>query len=391
MSIDSRIEALVPEITQWRQDIHQHPELDFDVHRTAGFVAGKLREFGCDEVVEGIGRTGVVGVIRGSVAGNQVIGLRADMDALPIEEETGVAYTSTQPGLMHACGHDGHTAMLLGAAKAMCETRQFAGSVVVIFQPAEEASGGGREMVEDGLFERFGIQRVFGMHNLPGMPVGQFGLRDGPIMAAADTFDIVIEGKAGHAAMPQLCVDSTYIAAQVINAVQAIASRVVDPLHPVVISVTGIQSDSNTHNIIPQKVTLLGTLRALTEPVRQQAQAKLVAVVESIAAAHGAKATVDYAQGYPATISTTQETDFATEVARTVAGDDAVDANTPALMAAEDFSYMLDASVGNYCFLGNGDSHSLHHPKYNFNDDAIAYGSSYWLALAEQGLPLSSN
>ncbi|MEE9335557.1 MAG: M20 aminoacylase family protein [Granulosicoccaceae bacterium] len=389
MSIDSRIAALVPEITEWRQDMHKHPELDFDVHRTASFVADKLREFGCDEVVEGIGRTGVVGVIKGSVAGNQVIGMRADMDALPIEEETGVSYSSTNEGLMHACGHDGHTAMLLGAAKAMCATRQFAGSVVVIFQPAEEASGGGREMVEDGLFERFGIQSVYGMHNLPGIPVGHFGLRDGPIMAAADMFDIIIEGKAGHAAMPQLCVDSTYIAAQVINAIQAIASRVVDPLQPVVISITGIQSDSNAYNIIPQRVTMRGTLRALSEPVRKLAETQLISVVENVAAAHGAKGTVDYDKGYPPTISTADHTRFATQVARTVAGDEAVDANAPALMAAEDFSYMLDASVGNYCFLGNGDSHSLHHPKYNFNDDAIAYGSSYWLALAEQGLPIS--
>jgi len=389
MSIDPRIAALVPEITAWRQDMHQHPELDFDVHRTAAFVADKLREFGCDEVVEGIGRTGVVGVIKGSVAGNQVIGMRADMDALPIEEETGVSYSSTNEGLMHACGHDGHTAMLLGGAKAMCASRQFAGSVVVIFQPAEEESGGGREMVEDGLFERFGIQSVYGMHNLPGIPVGHFGLRDGPIMAAADMFDIVIEGKAGHAAMPQLCVDTAYITAQVINAIQAIAARVVDPLHPVVISVTSIQSDSNAYNIIPQKVTLRGTLRALTEPVRKQAEEQLIAVSENVAAAHGAKATVVYHKGYPPTISTTEHTNFATGVARSVAGDDAVDANTPALMAAEDFSYMLDASVGNYCFIGNGDSHSLHHPKYNFNDDAIVYGSSYWLALAEQGLPLS--
>ncbi len=389
MSIDSRIEALVPEIKEWRQDMHKHPELDFDVHRTAGFVADKLREFGCDEVVEGIGRTGVVGVIKGSVSGNQVIGMRADMDALPIEEETGVAYSSVNAGLMHACGHDGHTAMLLGAAKAMCGTRQFAGSVVVIFQPAEEESGGGREMVEDGLFERFGIQSVYGMHNLPGIPIGHFGLRDGPIMAAADMFDIVVEGKAGHAAMPQLCVDTTYIAAQVINAIQAISSRVVDPLHPVVISITGIQSDSNAYNIIPQKVTMRGTLRALSEPVRKLAETQLISVAESVAAAHGAKATVDYDKGYPPTVSNTEQTHFATTVARSVAGEESVDANAPALMAAEDFSYMLEVSVGNYCFLGNGDSHSLHHPKYNFNDEAIVYGSSYWLALAEQGLPLS--
>ncbi len=391
MSIDPRIEVLVPEMTQWRHDLHQHPELDFDVERTAAFVAQKLREFGCDEVVEGIGRTGVVGVINGAVAGNQVLGMRADMDALPIEEDTGLPYSSTNTGLMHACGHDGHTAMLLGAAKAMCTARTFAGRVVVIFQPAEEASGGGREMVEDGLFERFGIQRVFGMHNLPGLPVGNFGLRDGPIMAAADTFDIVIEGKAGHAAMPQLCVDTTFIAAQVINAVQAIPSRVVDPLHPVVISVTGIRSDSNVHNIIPQQVMLRGTLRALSEDIRQQAETQLCKLVESIAAAHGGRATVDYLKGYPATVNNTEQTQFATAVAQAVVGDESVDAHAPALMAAEDFSFMLNASVGNYLFVGNGDSHSLHHPKYNFNDDALAYGSSYWLALAEMGLPLNPN
>ncbi len=390
MSIDPRIAELVPEITAWRHDMHRHPELDFDVHRTAALVADKLREFGCDDVVEGIGRTGVVGIIRGSVAGNQVLGMRADMDALPIEEATGLPYSSTQAGLMHACGHDGHTAMLLGAAKAMCASRQFAGSVAVIFQPAEEASGGGREMIEDGLLDRFGIQRVFGMHNLPGIPIGQFGLRDGPIMAAADTFEIVLEGKAGHAAMPQLCVDTTYIAAQVINAVQAIPARIVDPLHPVVISVTGIRSDSNIHNIIPQKVTMLGTLRALTEEVRLLAAERLQSIVESVATAHGATSKLDYFQGYPATVNNSEQTAFATEVAIAVAGRNAVDANTPALMAAEDFSYMLNASVGNYLFVGNGDSYGLHHPKYDFNDDAIAYGSSYWLTLAELGLPLNS-
>ncbi len=388
MSIDSRIEALVPDMTRWRQDLHQHPELDFDVHRTASFVANKLREFGCDEVVEGVGRTGVVGVINGSVAGNQVLGMRADMDALPIEEQTGLSYSSSNPGLMHACGHDGHTTMLLGAAKAMCASRTFAGRVVVIFQPAEEASGGGREMVEDGLFERFGIQRVFGMHNLPGMPVGQFGLREGPIMAAADTFDIVIEGKAGHAAMPQLCVDTTFIAAQVINAVQAIPSRVVDPLHPVVISVTGVRSDSQVHNIIPQKVELMGTLRALSEDIRQQAETQLCEIVNSVASTFGGAATIDYLKGYPATVNDAEQTDFASGVARAVAGDKSVDLNAPPLMAAEDFSYMLNASVGNYLFVGNGDSYALHHPKYNFNDDALAYGSGYWLALAELGLPL---
>ncbi|MGL5008976.1 MAG: amidohydrolase, partial [Paracoccaceae bacterium] len=255
MPVKNRCAELLPEITAWRRDFHAHPELLFDVHRTAARVADLLREFGVDEVTTGIGRTGVVGVIHGRTdTAARVIGLRADMDALPITEQTGLDYASTIPGKMHACGHDGHTAMLLGAAKYLCETRNFDGKVVLIFQPAEEGGGGGREMVNEGMMTRWGIQEVYGMHNMPGIPVGQFAIRTGAMMAAADQFDITLTGKGGHAAKPHDCIDTTLVAAHVIVALQTIASRNVDPMAQVVVSVCAVQTDSTAHNVIPQTV-----------------------------------------------------------------------------------------------------------------------------------------
>ena len=289
MPVKNRFAELLPEITAWRRDIHENPELLFDTHRTAALVAARLREFGCDEVVEGIGRTGVVGVIRGkSDTGGRVIGLRADMDALPIREATGLPYASKVAGKMHACGHDGHTAMLLGAAKYLAETRNFDGAAVVIFQPAEEGGGGGREMVADGMMERFGIQEVYGMHNMPGIPVGQFAIRPGAMMAAADQFEVVVTGKGGHAAKPHDCIDSTLVAAHLVIALQSIASRNVDPLKQVVVSVCTFRTESEAFNVIPQTVLLRGTVRTMDPAVQDFVEARVTAIVAGTAATFGA-------------------------------------------------------------------------------------------------------
>ncbi len=382
----NRFAELLPEITAWRRDFHQHPELLFDVHRTAGRVAELLRAFGCDEVVEGIGRTGVVGVIRGRGEGGRAIGLRADMDALPIIEQTGLPYSSTTPGKMHACGHDGHTAMLLGAAKYLAETRNFDGAAVLIFQPAEEGGGGGREMVEDGLMERFGIAEVYGMHNMPGIPVGQFAIRAGAMMAAADQFDILVTGKGGHAAKPQDCIDPVVAAAHVIVAAQTIASRFVDPLKQVVVSICTMQTDSVTHNVIPQVVRLRGTVRTMDPEVQDQVERRLKELVEGTALALGARAEIDYRRGYPVTMNPPEQAAHAAAVARDIAGQ--VDTAVAPLMAAEDFSFMLNARPGAYIFLGNGETRMLHSPGYVFDDAAIPYGASWYAGMIEARLPL---
>src|SRR5215204_5331696 len=303
MPVIERIADMQAEVAAWRRAIHAHPEILFDVHRTAASVADKLKAFGCDEVVTGIGKTGVVGVIRGRKAGNgdrKVIGLRADMDALPMDEQTNLPYRSTNPGKMHACGHDGHTAMLLGAAKYLAETRNFAGTAVVIFQPAEEGGGGGREMVKDGLMERFRIEEVYGMHNYPGLPVGQFGLRPGPLMAAADRITIEIEGRGGHAARPHISVDTVLVGAQIINQIQSIVSRNVDPLHAAVISICMFQAGT-TDNVIPQTALLRGTARSLSPQVQAVLEKRLHEVVEGTAKLHGAKAKLTYNRDYPVT------------------------------------------------------------------------------------------
>jgi amidohydrolase len=387
MPIVNRVADLHDEITAWRHDLHAHPELQFDVHRTAASVQEKLKAFGCDEVVAGIGRTGVVGVIRGRKgAGSRVIGLRADMDALPIEEANDLPYKSTAPGKMHACGHDGHTAMLLGAAKYLAETRNFAGTAVVIFQPAEEGGGGGREMVNDGMMDRFGIEEVYGMHNYPGFPVGDFAIRPGPMMAAADRIRIEIEGVGGHAARPHFSVDTILVAAQMINNIQSIVSRNVDPLNSAVVSITMVEA-GNTDNVIPQTALLRGTARSLTPQVQDLVEKRLHEVVEGTARTFGAKAKLTYKRDYPVTRNHADQAAFAAGVAAEVVGRERVDTDVAPVMGAEDFSFMLNARPGAFIFVGNGDSAGLHHPSYNFNDGIIPVGTSYWVRLVETAMP----
>jgi hippurate hydrolase len=391
MPIVNRVAAMHDEIKAWRHDFHAYPELLFDVHRTAGEVAERLKGFGCDEVVTGIGHTGVVGVIRGNKtapatgAGCKVIGLRADMDALPIEEASNLPYKSTVPGKMHACGHDGHSAMLLGAARYLAETRNFAGTAIVIFQPAEEGGGGGRAMVQDGLMERFRIDEVYGMHNYPGLAVGEFAIRPGPQMAAADRITIEIEGKGGHAARPHISVDTILVGAQIINQLQSIVARNVDPLQPAVISICTFQAGS-TDNVIPQTALLRGTARSLTPQVRDLLEQRVSEVVEGTARLYGAKAKLTYKRDYPVTRNHEPQTAFAASVAAEVVGPERVDTDVPPVMGAEDFSFMLEARPGAFIFVGNGESAGLHHPAYDFNDEAIPIGTSYWVRLVETAL-----
>ena len=385
MPIVNRVADLQPDIQAWRRDIHENPELLYEVHRTAAFVADRLREFGCDEVATGLGKTGVVGVIKGKrPAGKgdlKVIGLRADMDALPIEEATGLPYASQTPGKMHACGHDGHTAMLLGAARYLAETRNFAGDAVVIFQPAEEGGAGAAAMIKDGLMDRFRIDQVYGMHNGPGIPVGSFAIRPGPMMAATDAIDISIEGHGGHAARPHKCIDSVLVGAQLINALQSIVSRSVDPLDSAVISICEFHA-GNARNVIPQTALLRGTVRTLTNEVRELIEKRVGEVVGGVAQITGARINLTYERGYPVTVNHAAQTDIATRVAKEIAGDTNVE-EMPPMMGAEDFSYMLEARPGAFIFCGNGNSAGLHHPAYNFNDEAILYGTSYWIKLVE--------
>jgi hippurate hydrolase len=387
MPIVNRISALHDEVTAWRRDIHEYPELQFDVHRTAGIVADRLKEFGCDEIVTGIGKTGVVGLIKGRNTGSgKVIGLRADMDALPLTEITGLAHASKVPGKMHACGHDGHTAMLLGAAKYLAETRNFDGSVAVIFQPAEEGGGGGREMVNDGMMDRFGIQEVYGMHNAPGLPVGQFALRPGPLMAAADRIQIEVEGKGGHAAKPHLSVDTILIASQIIVNVQSIVSRNVDPLQNAVVSICAFNAGF-TDNVIPQTAVLQGTVRTLTPEMRDFVEARLHAIVEGTAAVFGGKAKLSYHRDYPVTKNHAENAIFAGDAAAAVVGEAGIIRDTVPVMGGEDFSFMLEARPGAFIFIGQGDGPNVHHPAYDFNDEIIPIGMSYWAKLVESRLP----
>jgi hippurate hydrolase len=387
MPIVNRVADLHGEITAWRRDLHAHPELLYDVHRTAASVAEKLKSFGCDEVVTGVGRTGVVGVIRGSRGGDggRVIGLRADMDALPIEEANDVSYKSTVPGKMHACGHDGHTAMLLGAARYLTETRNFAGTAVVIFQPAEEGGAGGKAMVQDGLMDRFRIEEVYGMHNRPGLAIGEFALRPGPLMASADRVTIEIEGRGGHAARPHISVDTVLVGAQIINQIQSIVARNVDPLEAAVISICVFQAGT-ADNVIPQTARLHGTARSLTPEVRDVLEKRLHEVVEGTAKLYGATAKLTYKRDYPVTRNHERQAAFAASVAADVVGGDRVDDRVAPVMGAEDFSFMLEARPGAFIFVGNGDSAGLHHPAYDFNDEVIPIGTSYWVKLVETAL-----
>lgn len=385
MPVKNRFAEMLPELTAIRRDFHENPELLFEVHRTAAKVAELLRAWGCDEVVEGIGRTGVVGVIHGKTDSGKVVGLRADMDALPIMEATGLDYASKTPGKMHACGHDGHTTMLLGAAKYLCETRNFDGKAVVIFQPAEEGGGGGKEMIDDGLMDRFGIREVYGMHNKPGTPVGHFAICEGPMLAAADQFQIVVTGKGGHAAKPNDCIDTLLVASHIIVALQSIVSRNLDPLKQAVVSTCMLTTDSGAHNVIPQTVVMKGTARTFDPAVQDMVEARILAIPGPIAEAFGATAKVTYTRGYPATVNAPENAGFAAEVAKAVSGH--VDPNVTPGMGAEDFSYMLQARPGAYIFLGNGDTADWHHPAYNFDDNAIPFGASWFAGMVEARMP----
>ena len=381
MPTRNRFAELHDEITGWRHDLHENPELLFETHRTAGIVAEKLRGFGCDEVVTGIGRTGVVGIINGNTnSSGKTIGLRADMDALPIIEATGAPYASKTEGAMHACGHDGHTAMLLGAAKYLAETRNFDGRVAVIFQPAEEGGGGGREMVDDGMMDRWDIAEVYGMHNMPGWPTGQFAIRPGAFFAATDLIEIEVEGLGGHAAKPHEAIDTTVVASQIVVALQTIASRNVDPVGQVVVSITSFETASKAFNVIPQKVRLKGTVRTMDEGIRDLTEKRVTEIAELTAQAYGAVARVTYDRNYPVMVNADIETGFAIEAAKKVAGDCS---HAPLIMGGEDFAFMLNSRPGAYILVGNGDTAMVHHPEYDFNDAAIPAGCSWWVEIAQ--------
>lgn len=386
MPVNNRLAARADAIKEWRRHLHQNPEIMYEVQETAAFVAEKLRAFGCDEVVEGLGQTGVVGIIKGAKGDGPTVGLRSDMDALPILEETGVPHASTKPGMMHACGHDGHTAMLLGAAEHLCETRGFAGSVAVIFQPAEEGGAGAKAMMDDGLFERFGIEEVYGMHNYPGIPVGEFAMRAGPTMAATDIFEIVVTGVGGHAARPHTGIDPVVTSAQIITMLQTIASRNADPLESIVVSVTTIQA-GDADNVIPERVKLTGTVRTLIPEMRDLAEKRIGEIVQSVSSAMGCTAVLDYERNYPVVVNHERETAFAATIASKVVGADKVDTAMAPVMGGEDFAFMLEGRPGAFIFTGNGeDSANLHSPHYDFNDDIIPLGASYWVELVETRL-----
>jgi hippurate hydrolase len=386
MPVNDRIAADAAEIAAWRRELHRRPEILYEVHDTAAFVSEKLRAFGCDEVATGIGRTGVVGVVHGrGGAGGRMIGLRADMDALPIEEETGAPHASQRPGAMHACGHDGHMAMLLGAARTLADTRQFDGSVAFVFQPAEEGGAGARTMIEDGLFERFAIEEVYGMHNIPGMPVGSFGIGDGAMMAATDEFAITLRGRGGHAAIPQQSRDPILAGSALVQALQQIVSRNADPLDSLVVSVTQFHAGF-AHNVIPGEAVVSGTVRSLRAETRALAERRLREIADGIGAIHGLTAEMAYMPNYPVTRNDTARARFCGDVAALVAGEGQVNRTIAPLMGGEDFSFMLEQRPGAFIFIGNGPSAGLHHPAYDFDDAAIVFGSSYWVEIAQRAL-----
>ena len=375
------------EAKNWRREIHQYPELLFDLPRTSAMVADKLKAFGCDEVVTGIAKSGVVAVIAGNRGNGKTIALRCDMDALPMSEQTNLPYASKVPNMMHACGHDGHTAILLGAAKRFTADRDFAGKIVLIFQPAEEGGGGGRVMLEEGLLDRFGIDEVYGMHNQPGLAVGSFAIRSGPMMAAGDRFVITINGRGGHAASPHLARDPVLVASHVIVALQSIASRFTDPFDPVVVSVTFISGgDRKALNVIPPAVEIGGTIRTMLPATRRAVEQRFRDVVGGTAKLYDTQAEIDWRPGYPVTVNNAEKTSVAIAAAKSIVGAERVDGKWPMTMGSEDFSYMLEKRPGAIIWLGNGDSADLHNPAYDFNDNAIAYGIDYWAALVAQQL-----
>lgn len=383
MPVINRIAGLAADMKGWRRHLHANPELGFDCHQTAAFVVERLRAAGVDEIHEGIATTGVVALIRGRAPG-PVVGLRADMDALPMDEETGAPHASTIPGRMHACGHDGHTTMLLGAATYLAETRNFAGTVALIFQPAEENGGGGQVMVQEGVLDRFDVGRVFALHTLPGLPVGHFQTTPGPILAAVDDFCIEITGKGGHAAMPQETRDPVIAACAMVQTLQTIVSRNSDPREDLVLSVTQVHAGS-ADNVIPANATIRGTLRTFSLDLRAMARARLEAVMQGTALAHGVEAVLTFIEGYPPTINDPGETRFAAEVAATIAPTDPEGMRD---MGAEDFSFMLQARPGAYLYIGNGDTPGVHHPGFDFDDEAAPYGASLFATLVERALPL---
>ncbi|WP_171207302.1 M20 aminoacylase family protein [Ruegeria sp. HKCCA6948] len=387
MPVVNRIADFSADMTAWRRHLHTIPELAFDCHQTAAFVAERLREFGVDELHEGIAQTGLVAIINGQGKG-PTIGLRADMDALPITEETGVDYASTNPGKMHACGHDGHTTMLLGAARYLAETRNFRGRVALIFQPAEEDGGGAGVMVEEGIMDRFDISQVYALHNAPGFVEGSFYTTPGPIMAAVDTFDIHIQGKGGHGAMPHETCDPVMAACGIAQAIQTIVSRNHYALDDLVVSVTQIHTGT-VNNVIPDTAYINGTVRSFDPSVQKMVMRRMAEIVEGQAKAYGVEARLDYDVNYPATINDAEKADFAAEVAREISGKDRVTGNTGREMGAEDFSYMLQERPGAYLFLGQGDGAGLHHPKYNFNDEVAPVGASFFARIVERAQPLS--
>jgi hippurate hydrolase len=386
MPVLNRIAAYAPEMTEWRQHLHAHPELTFACHETAAFVAARLREFGVDALHEGIAQSGIVAIINGRAPG-PTIGLRADMDALPIEETTGLPYASQNPGKMHACGHDGHTTMLLGAAKYLAETRNFAGRVALIFQPAEENGGGAGVMVQEGIMERFEIAQVFGIHNIPNEPLGSFSTCSGPLMAAVDSFEIHVQGKGGHGAYPHETADPVAAAVGIVTAIQTIVSRNHKALDDLVVSVTQIHAGS-ADNIVPDTAWINGTVRTFRPEVQDMVKRRMATIVAGQATAYDVTARLSYHEGYPATVNDPDKTEFAAEVAREVAGADAVNAEAGREMGAEDFSYMLQARPGAYLFLGQGPGAGLHHPAYNFNDAVAPVGASFFARLVERAQPL---
>ena len=387
MPIKNRFAELYPTIVEWRHDFHRNPELQYELPKTAAKVADLLRGFGCDQVVEGVGKSGVVGVIHGQVdTSRRVIGLRADMDALPIDEKSDVLYKSEVPGVMHACGHDGHTSMLLGAAQYLCETRNFDGKAAVIFQPAEEGGAGAKAMIDDGLVTRFNIDEFYGIHNMPGIETGKFAIRQGPLMASADRFKIILRGKGGHAAMPHLAVDTTLVAAQILVNLNLIVSRSIDPLKRVVVTAGTFKTDSSALNVIANTVELEGSVRSLDEDMRDLVQERLSQVAEGTAAANQCEITIEYERGYPITDNNEEATQHAISVASSVSE---VDTDTPPIMPSEDFAYMLMEKPGAFIFLGNGDSQMLHNPEYIFDDEAIPFGSSWYAGMVEERLPIT--
>ncbi len=388
MPVVNRIADMSVEMTAWRQHLHTIPELGLECHKTAAFVAERLREFGVDAVHEGIAQTGIVAVIEGRGAG-PTIGLRADMDGLPITEDSGVSYSSTHEGRMHACGHDGHTAMLLGAAKYLAETRNFAGRVALIFQPAEEFGGGGEVMVQEGIMERFDIAQVYAIHNAPGRDFGSFSTRNGPIMAAADTFHIRITGKGGHAARPHDTVDPVVAACALVQALQTIVSRNRNPLDQLVISATQIHTGT-TDNVIPETCYINGTIRTFSKEVQALVVKRMQEIVDGHALSFGVTAELEIDFGYPPTVNHADQTRFAAEVADEVAGEAGVNPDTDPVMGAEDFSYMLEARPGAYLMLGQGEGAGVHHPKYIFNDEIAPIGASFFARLVERAQPVSA-